>query len=91
MLVNFLSAEVYAFISKAQTYENAGNILKSVYVKTPNEVFSRHKLYTWKQENGESLDEFMQALKVLSKSCNFRDVTSKKYHDEVIRDAFISG
>ena len=33
----------------------------------------------------------MQTLKVLSKSCNFRDVTAKEYRDEAIRDAFISG
>ena len=33
----------------------------------------------------------MQALKVLSKSCNFRDVTAKEYRDEAIHDAFVSG
>jgi len=36
------------------------------------------------------LDEYLQALKTLSKDCNFRQVTAAEYRDEAIRDAFIS-
>jgi len=37
------------------------------------------------------LDEYLQALKTLSKDCNFRQVTAAEYRDEAIPDAFISG
>ena len=57
VLINFLSAEVYEFISEAQSYEDARNTLKSIYVKTPNEVFARYQLYTRLQISGESLEE----------------------------------
>ena len=33
VLINFLPAEVYEFISEAQSYEDARNTLKSIYVK----------------------------------------------------------
>ena len=65
VLINFLSAEVYEFISEAQSYEDARNTLKSIYVKTPNEVFARYQLYTRQQKSGESLEEFMQSLNQL--------------------------
>ena len=66
-------------------------MLKSLYVKTPNEIFARHKLATRKQQPGESLDEYLQELKILSKDCNFSDVTAYQYRDEAVRDAFITG
>jgi len=62
-----------------------------LYVKTPNEVFARHSLATRTQQTGESLDEYLQALKTLSKDCNSRQVTAAEYQDEAIRDGFISG
>ena len=37
------------------------------------------------------MDEYLQALKNLSKDCNFKAVTTAKYQEESIRDAFISG
>ena len=42
VLVNYLSAEVYQFISEADDFDTAKNTLNSLFVKTPNEVFSRH-------------------------------------------------
>ena len=39
---------------------------------------------------GESLDEYLQALKILSKEYNFKPVTATEYCEEYIRDAFIS-
>ena len=44
-----------------------------------------------RQRSGETLDEFLMALKTLSKDCNFRDVTATVYRDEAVRDAFITG
>ena len=34
---------------------------------------------------------FLQALKSLSKDCNFQNVTETEYRDEAVRDAFITG
>ena len=62
-----------------------------MYVKPKNEIFTRHKLATHKQQQGESIDEFLQALRTLSKDCNFKQVTAEKHCEESIRDAFISG
>ena len=66
-------------------------MLKTLYVKTPNEIFARHKLATRKQQAGETLDQYLQELKLLSKDCNFCQVSAIQQRDEAIRDAFISG
>ena len=91
VLINHVSPEVYDLFCEVQEYDDAIETLKSLYVRTPNEVFARHKLATRKQESGETLDEYLQVLKTLSKDCNFRSVSAAKYRDESIRDAFISG
>ena len=46
---------------------------------------------TRKKKPEESLRTFMQALLVLSKDCNFSDVTAEEYENEMVRHAFISG
>ena len=37
------------------------------------------------------MDEFLQALKTLSKDCNFKAVSAEKNRQDAIRDAFITG
>ena len=91
VLINYVSSEVYQLFYEATTYDEAINLLKSLYVKTSNEIFARHKLATRKQQPGESLDEYLQELKILSKDCNFSDVTPYQHRDEAVRDAFIIG
>ena len=66
-------------------------MLKSAYTKSTNEVFAWYLLSTCKQQPGESLDEFLQALKTLSKDCNFKHVTAEVQKSEHIHDSFISG
>uniref|UniRef100_A0A2C9K8P8 EF-hand domain-containing protein n=1 Tax=Biomphalaria glabrata TaxID=6526 RepID=A0A2C9K8P8_BIOGL len=56
-----------------------------------NEVFARHKLATCRQEQGQSIDAFLQKLRSLSKDCNFKAVTAEQHREESIRDAFITG
>ena len=63
VLINYVSSEVYQLFYEATTYDEAINLLKSLCVKTPNEVFARHKLATRKQKPGKSLDEYLQELK----------------------------
>jgi hypothetical protein len=91
LLINFISPTVYEYISDSPTYDNAIEVLTSLYVKPKNEIFTRHQLATRKQQPGETLDEFAQALRTLAKDCNFKGVTANIYCDESIRDAFITG
>ena len=56
------------------------------YVKQPNAVFSRYLLATRKQKPDVSLQEFLQALQILSKNCNFRKIS--EYREELVCDAF---
>jgi len=91
LLVNFLSPVVYSYVEDCETYEEALVILKRVYVKRKNDVFARHLLATRKQRTAESLQQFLQALKLLSKDCTFQAVSAEQYCEELIRDAFING
>ncbi|XP_076035719.1 uncharacterized protein LOC143021835 [Oratosquilla oratoria] len=91
LLTNFVSPKIYETISECTAYDSAIEILKSQYVKPTNEVFAHHHHGTRSQQAGESLDEYLQALKILSKDCNFKAITAVQYCEESIRDAFISG
>ena len=89
-LFNFVSPDIYETIADSATYDEAIDLLKKLYIKPKNEIFSRHLLSTCKQDD-LSLDQFLQKLKHLAKDCNFVAVTAEKHRDEQIRDAFISG
>lgn len=78
-------------ISECVIHDSAITTLKSQYIKSTNEVFARYHLANHHQHVGESLDEYFQALKSLSKDCNFETVTAAQYCEESIQDAFISG
>ena len=90
-LINYVTSDVYQLFCEAETCEEAIALLKTLYIKTPNEIFARHKLATRKQQIGETLDQYLQELKLLSKDCNFRQVSAIQHREEAIRDAFISG
>ena len=91
VLTNYVSPRIFEYVEQCETYESAVATLKALYIKPTNEVFARHLLATCRQRNGEFLDELLQALKTLSKDCNFKDVTAAVYRDEAIRDSFITG
>ncbi|XP_055862342.1 uncharacterized protein LOC106074444 [Biomphalaria glabrata] len=91
LLINYISPSVYQMISDKETYEEAIQSLNNIYVQPNNEVFARHKLATCRQEQGQSVDAFLQKLRSLSKDCNFKAVTAEQHRDESIRDAFITG
>ena len=61
-----------------------------VYVKPKNDIFARHHLATQRQESGEMLDQYLKALKQLSKDCNFRDATAAQCHGDSIRHSLIN-
>ncbi|XP_068205479.1 uncharacterized protein [Palaemon carinicauda] len=91
LLTNYVAPSVYDYISECETYENAEEVLTSLYVKPNNEIFARHLLATRRQNSGESLDQFLQALKLLAKDCQFKSVTVEEACDSYVRDAFING
>ena len=90
MLINYIDHNVYDYISECSNYESAIEILKNLYVKPKNVVFARHLLATRKQKSGETIDEYLQALKELSKDCNFTAVDATTYQNEAVRDSFIN-
>ena len=90
LLVNFLSPVVYCYVEDCETYGEALVILKRVYVKRKNDVFARHLLATRKQRTAESLQQFLQALKLLSKDCTFQAVSAEQYREKLIRDGLNS-
>lgn len=90
-LENFASAMVFEIIEDCASFDDAVTLLTNLYVKTPNEIFARHMLATRRQQSGESLDEFLQVLRSLSKTCNLKAVSAETYREELIRDSFISG
>ena len=91
VLANFVSPSIFQHIEECTEYEAAVGILQALFVKPRNEIFARHLLVTRCQQPHETLDEFLQSLKTLSKDCNFQSVTASKYREESIWDAFITG
>jgi hypothetical protein len=90
-LINYVSPSVYQYIADCSDYDDALRTLEELYIKPKNEIFARHLLFTRRQENGETLDQYLQQLKHLSKDCNYQAVTAERYRDDSIRDAFING
>ena len=82
---------MYEYIVDCATYEEAIEVLKGLYVTPTNEIYSRHLLATRKQEESESLDQFLHVLRRWSKDCNFTAVTVLENEQGYIRDAFING
>ena len=79
ILTNLLSPTVYKVINESSMYDDAVSVLISAYIKSTNEVFAQHLWSIRKQQPGESLDEFLQALKALSKDCNFKPATAEQH------------
>ena len=91
ILPNFLSPKIYQYIEESTSYKEALMTLEAAYVKPVNEIYARHILATRKQQPSETLTEYLQALRVLSKDCNFETVSAAQHRDESVRDAFITG
>ncbi|XP_054722967.1 uncharacterized protein LOC129232889 [Uloborus diversus] len=91
LLCNYVSASVFRYISDSETYSDAVDVLDSLFVTKRNEIFARHCLASRAQQTGESINEYLQILKQMSKDCDFKAVTADQYKDEYIRDAFIRG
>ena len=90
-LVNFVSPEVYGYISNSKDFKEAIKALEDLYIKPKNETFNRHCLLTRQQHEGESIDEYKHVLESLANECEFKDITGLNYRDAYVRDAFICG
>ena len=89
-LVNCVSHRVLECIVDCDLYDEAITVLRNLHKKPPNKVFARHLLATAKQQPEETLDEFYLGLQKLARGCNFREVTSEQYRQEMVRDALIN-
>ena len=81
VLINFLSPEIFEYTSDCTSYDSAIETIKNVYIKPTNTIFARHLLATRRQQHCETFDEYMQALKILAKDCNFQAVSAIQYQD----------
>ena len=79
MLCNYVSPNVFEYVAECTTYESATELLESLYVKPQNKIFARHQLRTCRQQPGQTLDEYLQRLKQLSKNCGFKPVSAEIY------------
>lgn len=91
LLCNYVSANVFRFINDEDSYDAALNILDSLYITKRNEIFARHCLASRSQQPGESVSDYLQILKQMSKDCEFKSVTAEQYKNEYVRDSFIRG
>ena len=71
VLINCLSPEDFEYIADCTDDDSAVETLESLYIIPKNEIFARHLLATRRQQAGESLEEFLNVLKLLSKDCDF--------------------
>ena len=85
-LIAHISKDVYEYLSECLTYREAIQTLERLYVKPCNIFFARHLLMSCKQQQAQSLDDYLQKLKQLAKNCNYRSVSSDVCRSEAIRD-----
>ena len=63
VLPNYVTPKIYESFAECATYDEAIQTLEALFVKPTNEIFARHFLATRCQHAGETLDEYLQALK----------------------------
>ena len=91
VLANHVSPDIFEYIADCSSFDDAITILEKMYIKPVNIIYARHILTTCRQESGQTLEQFLNKLKLLAKDCCFKAVTADEYLKETIRDAFIRG
>ncbi|XP_075163522.1 uncharacterized protein LOC142236147 [Haematobia irritans] len=71
--------------SEAFTFKRAIQLLSGHFCPPPNQIIQRFQFYRRDQKNGESVPEFLAALRKLSQHCEFSDL------DAVLRDRLVCG
>ena len=78
----------FTFTDEEDKFDDANILTKFDAYCNPkkNETFERHKFFTRSQHVGESIEQFANALRTLTKTCDFGTIT-----DSLIRDRLICG
>ena len=91
LLLYHISTPIYKCLSGCQKYNAAISTLDGMFIKKKNSIFARYLLATRHQETEESLELYLQNLKIFSRDCDFTALTASQARDIAIRDVFISG
>ena len=91
ILTNFLSPSVYRIVKDKQDYTSSIQQLDDMYIKPKNKIYARYCLATRRQNPGETVDQYLQALVILGKECSFEAVSAVQNMEDYIRDSFIAG
>ena len=89
-IINLFTHNVFDYEEDCVDLDSVVKTLQNLYLKTPNEIFVRHLFANIRQQSGESLDEFIQQLRKLSKDCNIKDVIADQYREERVCAPFIN-
>ncbi|XP_061398654.1 uncharacterized protein LOC133334373, partial [Musca vetustissima] len=68
------------------TYEDLVRMLGSHFTPKANIVMERHRFFTCKQQDNQTIDEYVTILRNLSLNCEFGDLKN-----DLVRDIFICG
>ena len=90
-LIGLVSHSLYEHIEDSASYDAAETTLGNLFQKKINVLYARHLLLTRKQKEGETITDFISALKSLSKDCSFEAVDATQHKEAYIRDAFVTG
>lgn len=91
ILTNFLSPAVYQYVAECSTFQKAIDSLQELYSKPVSVIYARHQLASRRQNQEETIDQYLQNLKILARDCDFKAESKETNRDNYIRDAFISG
>ena len=92
ILQSYLSAEELELL-ETLPFENEDHkkdadrilmVLETHFIGVTNETYERYKFNTRSQKKHEPFDTFLGAIRVLSKSCNFRDLKDSHLRDKIV-------
>ena len=66
-LTNYIAPDINDYTAHCDSNNSAIHTLKALHQKPLKEIYARHVLATRKQEDGKTLNRYLQALKRLSK------------------------
>ena len=99
MLITVVGEETYALMCdlcapsfpENKTYDELVKLVTDHLEPQRSEIAERHVFRLRRQRAGESLTEYLQALKHLATTCNFGKCNSCSTLEENLRDQFVSG
>ncbi|KAG6451692.1 hypothetical protein O3G_MSEX007288 [Manduca sexta] len=99
MLITAVGDETYALMCdlcspnypEKQTFEELVKLVTEHLEPQRSEIAERHVFRLRRQKVGESLTEYLQALKHLASTCNFGKCKACSTLEENLRDQFVSG